>query len=337
VVNTGNFGETGRFWQFETCADDVGDAHDKTQPNLHDDGNMPFSDRDGLVGAILALTGPSGAVPAYPQGPHCNLLGLSDMGETMIREMVERKMLFDPDHMSARARTEALDILTDLDYSGIVSSHGWADDTIYPRVLELGGVVTPHAGSSESWLGKYSRHEVWADDRYYFGLGFGSDMNGFSGQGGPPAADDPATIDFYPFTGLGGVTVSQQVSGTKTYDYMVDGVAHYGMYLDYIEHVRRRGGQEMVDAMARSAEQYLQMWERAFGVPGDPCRVDVEDLTDERFADLSVGMFPQEVLKTFGQPSSRVGDSYTYCVSDERTATLTFTPDGTLSAWEIAG
>ncbi len=332
VVNVGNFGETNQWWQFETCNESDGHAHDKRQMNFHDDAGVPFTERDGLVGAILQATGTSGVVPVYPAGPHCNVQDLSDQGEKMIRGMIDRKIIFDPDHMSARARTQALDLMTEVGYSGIVSSHGWADDTIYPRVLELGGVVTPHAGSSAGWLGKYAKHQPWIDSDYYFGLGFGSDMNGFSGQGGPPADDDPAQV-IYPFEGLGGVTIHQQVSGEKTYDYGVDGVAHYGMYADYVEHVRKRGGEAMVDAMYRSAEQYLQMWERAWGIAPDACHSG--GVSDGDLAALSVGMEPKGVLTELGQPSLRSGATFTYCVDGARTATLTFA-DGTLASWEIS-
>ena len=72
------------------------------------------------------------------------------------------------------------------------------------------------AGSSTSFVEKWRKQKSFSDDRYLFGLGFGSDMNGFSNQGGPPRrTENPIS---YPFTGLGGVTVHKQVSGEKVYD-----------------------------------------------------------------------------------------------------------------------
>lgn len=111
-------------------------------------------------------------------------------------------------------------------------------------------------------MDKWRQQKGWADDRYLFGLGFGSDMNGFSTQGAARGADAPRPVK-YPFTALGGATVHKQRSGTKTYDYNVEGVAHYGMYVDFVEDVRRLGGSAPVAAMRRGAEAYLQMWERA--------------------------------------------------------------------------
>ena len=52
VVNQGNNGETGHYWQMETCAEDDGHAHDNTQMNFHDDPEQPdeFTGRDALAG-----------------------------------------------------------------------------------------------------------------------------------------------------------------------------------------------------------------------------------------------------------------------------------------------
>ncbi|MGH2756933.1 MAG: hypothetical protein ACRDI3_04005 [Actinomycetota bacterium] len=345
VVNTGNFGETNHFWRMETCTEEDGHAHDKTQTNLHDDSGAPdeLSGRDSIFGAVLAAAGKSGAAPVYPEGPHCNILGLSDLGRTMIAEVAERGMIFDPDHMSARARTQALDFIENelpkvngQPYSGIISSHSWADDTIYPRVWELGGVVTPHAGGSTSFIeDDWVPNLAWKDDRFYFGLGYGSDVNGFSHQGEPRGAEagNPVT---YPFTGLGGVTIHKQVSGEYTYDINTDGVAHYGLYPDWIEDLRRQVGDEIVADMERAAEAFLQMWERAVGIAPDACRPDVPDLTETRIRALQPGMTTEDVLRLLGQPTSRAGGSFTYCLIGQRTATLSFDASGSLSTWGTA-
>ena len=341
VVNTGNFGETQSWWRMETCGDHPDDhehAHDKTQPNFHDESGAPdeFSGRDGIFGAVLALTGHSGVAPVYPEGPHCNVLGLSELGRTMIAEMAERGMIFDPDHMSARARTQALDFIefelarvNGLPYSGVFSSHGWADETIYPRVYELGGVVTPHAGGSASFVEKWQEHKAWEDPRYYFGFGFGSDVNGFSAQGQPRRnAPNPVT---YPFEGFGGVTIDKQVSGTRTYNINADGVSHYGLYPDWIEDLRQQAGDEIVDDLTRGAEAYLQMWERAIGIAPDACRTDVPDLTEAQLRSVQKGMTAWDVLELLGQPYVRTTTEFSYCVADQRTGTVRFANDGTVS------
>ena len=43
----------------------------------------------------------------------------------------------------------------------------------------------------------------------------------------------------YPFTGLGGVTVEQAAQRQRVYDINKDGVAHYGLYPDWIQDLRK--------------------------------------------------------------------------------------------------
>ena len=334
IVNGGNFLETGRFWQMDTCADADSDAHDRHQHNWHDRAGTPpeLTGRDSLAGGIFATAGTSGAAPIYPQGPHCNQRGLSELGEEMIRGMAERGMIFDPDHMSALAQEQALDLVESLGHSGIVSSHGWSNNTIYPRIYKLGGVVTPYAGGSTDFMHAWHVHKPWADNRYYFGFGFGSDTNGFGSQGAPRGADASNPVE-YPFKGFGGTTIRKQRSGTRVYDVNTDGVAHYGLYPDWIEDVRRQAGDEFYEDMTRGAEAYLQMWERATGVAPDSCRVDVTDLSKDDLRTLRKGMSPEDVLWALGQPSSRQDSTFTYCTEGNQTTTLEFSQNGDLTKW----
>ena len=337
VTNFGNFTETGSWLKMETCAPEEGEAQDNTQMNLHDDAGTPeaITGRDGLAAGILEATGLSGVVPLYPAGPHCNVRALSPLGAHMIRRMIQKGIIFDPDHMSARARTQAMDIIRDEQAPGVVSSHSWADITIYPRVLEAGGVVTPYAGGSKGFFETWAAYKKFADPRFTFGFGYGSDVNGFGSQGGPrsDAAENPVT---YPFTGFGGTTIHQQRSGERVYDINVDGVAHYGLYPDWIEDLRLQGGDAIVADMLRGAEAYLQMWERTIGIASDACRSDVADLTDAAVGSLDTGMTPEQVIETIGQPHTRHDAAFTFCMTGARTATATFDDGGHLVAVAIA-
>ena len=351
IVNFGNFLETGSFWRMDTCSDEDGHSHDHdvasdhTQLNFHDDSGAPeeFSGRDSIFAAVLSLFGQTGAAPVYPPGPHCNSLGLSDMGRTAIREMVERGMIFDPDHMSSHARTDAMELVEQIGEElraagstvtpGVVSSHSWADDTVYEKIYELGGVVSPHAGGSASFVAKWHKYRNWADGRFLFGIGYGADANGFSNQGRPREGNESNPVT-YPFEGFGGTTIHKQVSGTRApYDINRDGVAHYGLYPDWIEDLRMQAGQEIVNDMLLGPEAYLQMWERAVGVPGSSCRNDVPDLTPADFARLREGMTVEEVLRTLGQPRTRLGSSFDYCMAGDRAGTVSFSPAGRVTGW----
>jgi hypothetical protein len=329
VVNQGNKEETGNYWKMDTCPADAGHAHDKEQMNVHDDGGFPdeFSGRDSLVADILSLAGTSGVAPIYPPAPHCNQLGLTELGEHAIRGMAERGMIFDPDHMSASARTSAMDLIDDLGYSGVVSSHSWADETIYPRIYAAGGVVTPSDSSLEGFIDDWTDSRGWADERFYFGFGYGSDVNGFSSSA-PPIEGTTVT---YPFEGFGGATVHKQTSGERSYDINEDGVAHYGLYTDWIQGLRQMN-ESLYGDMTRGPEAYLQMWERAVGVPGDPCRSDVPDLTAEQIGAVQAGTRYKDVLFRLGQPASRMGNQFTYCVEGGTTTSITFDDDGRVVA-----
>ena len=75
------------------------------------------------------------------------------------------------------------------------------------------------------------------------------------------AGQNPVTYPFKSFDGK--QTIEQQQSGERVYDINKDGVAHYGLYPDWIEDLRKIAGDQIVKDMARGSEAYLQMWERA--------------------------------------------------------------------------
>ena len=77
------------------------------------------------AGTGLPGTGATGAAPVYPGGPQCNVQGLSALGKAFLDGLMKRGMIFDPDHMSAVARQQALDYVAAHHYSGVVSSHSW--------------------------------------------------------------------------------------------------------------------------------------------------------------------------------------------------------------------
>ena len=323
LVNGANFLETQTFWDMETCPVDYGEGvSDKEQYASPEDGGV-FTQRDGLFGAVAEVSGINlPAVPLYAPAPHCNQRPLTDLGEHTIRGMVDRGMIFDPDHMSVVARKESLDLLEQLDYSGVISSHSWSTPDAYPRIYELGGVVMPYAGDSTGFVDKWEQHLTWADPRYYFGFGYGADINGLGAQGDPRGADaeNPVT---YPFTGLGGVTVDQQRSGERVYDINVDGVAHYGLYPDWLQDLENLAGPDITTDMSRGAEAYLQMWERALGIKNDGCREPSQAPTVALLRGLDQGTSVRDVLFRAGQPHERLDNTFSYCAKRSNGSTAT--------------
>ena len=258
VVNNGNQVETGRYWQMGPCAD----AHNHDREQL---AAPSGPDRDQLAGNIASLL--PGATPIYGPAPHCNRWACPTSARHLVERMMERKMIIDPDHLSVLARQQLLDVVEKRAYSGVVSSHSWSTPDAIPRILRLGGVVTPMAGSTTEFLQQYKETKPQRDPRFYWGIGWGADMNGFAHQGDPREGGDVT----YPFKSFDGrQTIDKQRSGQRVYDINVDGVAHYGLFPDWVEDLRHIGGQEVVDDLGRGAEAYLQMWERARRRAADP-------------------------------------------------------------------
>jgi hypothetical protein len=195
-----------------------------------------------------------------------------------------------------------------------VSSHSWSTPDSYPRIYNLGGVITPYAGSSTGFVKEWKEIKPKRNPKFFFGFGYGADMNGFGAQGPPRGADVKNPVK-YPFKSFdGGVTIDKQRSGERTWDINVDGVAHYGLYPDWIEDLRMLAGDEIVDDMARGSEAYLQMWERTVGVPITPYHHSRAKVTRSGIGRVHLGDMPVSVLKRAGQPAVRGDRAWTYRV-----------------------
>ncbi|MFD6450245.1 peptidase, partial [Nocardia sp. NPDC060220] len=142
--------------------------------------------------------------------------------------------------------------------AGVLSSHGWDSPTTTERVYAVGGFATPYAGGPASFVQAWREARVLPRPGAEFGFGFGSDMNGIAGQGGPLG---PGTIR-YPFVSHdGAVTFDRERWGERTFDINTDGTATYGTYADWLEAVRVLGGPEIMADVFRGAEVYLRLWE----------------------------------------------------------------------------
>jgi hypothetical protein len=257
LVNLGNKYATGRWWQAGPCP--AGSETDKAPDNLTSD------DRDALQ-AIFRQTLPEDIfndVPAYGDGPLCNPRGLTELGAYAVNAMIDRGMLIETDHMSAKARDATLDILEARSYpGGVVSSHSWGGMISQQRIQALGGFVAPAAKDTPDFVDNWDMARDMAPAGAPFGVGFGSDTNGLAVQAharGPSAS--PVTYPYRTFDG--GTSMDRQRSGTRVYDINTDGVAHYGLFPDYVEDLRKLAGTQIVTDMANGAEVYLQMWARA--------------------------------------------------------------------------
>jgi hypothetical protein len=228
--------------------------------------------------------------------------------------MMDKGMIVDPDHMSVLARNETLDLLEARRYSGVISSHSWSTPDAYPRIYRLGGVITPYAGDSTGFARDYRMLKKLADPRFYWGIGWGADMNGFGSQG-PPRPGNASNPVTYPFTSFDGKqTIDRVRTGQRTWDINADGVAHYGLYPDWVQDLRKIAGDGIVDDLGRGAEAYLEMWERAVGVPATrpfPARTR---LTSRGLGRVQLGLGNEALLRAAGQPKERGGRAWSWDV-----------------------
>jgi microsomal dipeptidase-like Zn-dependent dipeptidase len=256
LVNTGNKYATGQFWTANHCDDP---DHDNTPTPI---GNQEAELMSTLLDPVLTQPLFEGQLPVYPPGPHCNPKGLTALGKHVIRSMMRKGMIVETDHMSMKARRQALSMLEAAGYPGVISSHSWGDLGSQKRLQRLGGIVGPISSMATNFADEWRTARANRDTRFFFGTGFGSDINGLHAQPDPRpnAAQNPVRYPFRSFDG--GTIIRRQRSGTRVYDVNTDGVDHYGLYPDWIEDLRMVAGPQIVNDMANGAEAYLRMWAR---------------------------------------------------------------------------
>lgn len=334
VINAGQFGLSGHFWQLEPCTGNEADNTITTSPS-----GLPLSapraadqlsgdPESGLIESGFAAFGEGGiesradpGLPVYGPAPHCNKRGLTDLGEKLINLMIDNNMLIEVDHMSVKARDAVLEILKKRGYSGVLSGHEWSDKNSYKPILDLGGMVGGRANDVEGFVADYEKYSKQRNDKYFFGWGYGPDANGLGALPSPSEDDKPVT---YPFKSLdGSVTFDKQVSGERTFDVNTDGTAHYGLLPDWFEDLRLADGNgELTRDLQRGSEAYLETWERAYGVPAEKCRPAKQRITRKGFGALKLKRPAFNMLRKGGQPTLRDDSSYLYCVAGSDSARM---------------
>ena len=234
IVNAGNHYKTQHFWNVGSCP--AGAGEDETQPTA------PIAANVAQLIWDLGLIPPTLSVPIYGPPPHCNQRDLTPMGEYVINKMIDRNFLIEIDHMDELTADSAMDVIESREYPGVVNSHGgWSSNPTVARMKAVGGAVGFNKSSSS-------------------GTGLGSDINGLSSQPGPGA-----TQISYPFKSRDGrVRFTREVYGQRTFNFNTDGVATYGLWIDWLEMLRREGKEDRLRAMFNSAEDYLRTWEAAW-------------------------------------------------------------------------
>lgn len=206
-------------------------------------------------------------MPAYPSGLQCNSRALTSLGRYLIERMMANHMLIEVDHLSEFARDEVLSIAAKAHYPLISSHNGtggeWTPSELV-RLYRLGGfaAVTPDVAPALS--AKILAMVTYRAHSGFFGVGLGTDTNGFSSLPGPrpDAAQHPLRYPFRSFDGS--VTFTRERTGTRTFDLNTDGVAHYGLIPDLLADMERTSsGRAALPLLFNSAEAYVDTWQRA--------------------------------------------------------------------------
>jgi microsomal dipeptidase-like Zn-dependent dipeptidase len=307
LINAGNRQSAGSFWSAETC---TGPYHDNTIDQPSPQGSAFL---DSTLGA-LGVT--SGTMPSYPPAPHCNTRGLTELGRYLERRMIEKHMIINPDHMSQRAVDDTLTLAEAHRYSGVISPHGWMDPGNWPRIWKLGGLAFPDSDTSTGFLKAYEKYRP-ARTPYRLGWGYGADLGGLAAQPDPRPGNPQDGVS-YPFKSYDGkVTFERQRTGERVFDYAKEGVAHYGLYADWFEDLRLLDGAKLARDMWNGAEAYLEMWERADGVPVPGCRTSRGRVTARGLRQLRLRRNWETLLRRAGQPQQRTR-AWSWCVRGAR-------------------
>jgi microsomal dipeptidase-like Zn-dependent dipeptidase len=284
--NTSNLREARHYWEIE-CAD-AGDGI----THKYTDGYNVFQAAAAFVKLGLDPFRRSGPGPACSQG-HRNRRGLTLHGIHAIKEMMKRGMIVDVDHMSEHSVESTLDIAEKFGYpvvsghSGIRGSAGANAENSrsreqLERISNLHGMfglgsdaVHSYAWSSQyqtamSVMG-YQNPDVRKANYRNGAVAFGTDLNGLV-RGPKPGGGNRVAYD---------AAFPKSSSGSKSWNYNTDGVAHYGMLSDFVRDVRTApstgntgahavAGSELVDNhLNRSANYFWQMWVLAEARKGD--------------------------------------------------------------------
>ena len=193
-------------------------------------------------------------------------------------------MLIDLDHISRRAVVQALEHLdqkqnADGDVYPVISSHDWIrSQYLLNEIADRKGFIGSFArGGRNQWLGRLTGMAARYDNAEFFGGGIASDVNGIAQlprdpTEGAAVTDGKINYDEGFLSYDGRIRFGRQVTGDRVFDLYADrGVAHYGLYPDYIADAHAFGQcaegeqcpstSEALDVFFRSAEGYLRMWE----------------------------------------------------------------------------
>ncbi|HEY5923144.1 MAG TPA: membrane dipeptidase [Kofleriaceae bacterium] len=205
-----------------------------------------------------------------------NSRGLTELGKFAIDEMMARGMMLDVDHASQHT-VEDLIAHAAAKPGGypLVSGHnGLRDDNTsnpgihektrtpsqYNAIVASKGVAGIGFGDSSATDYIQNVRKVLAASPG-LAINLGSDINGFAVMPRPEKCEGATCVTY-------SAAFPKSKMGTKEWDYNIDGVAHIGLFPDFLRKVELLGGTDIVDKLFDGAEHVAAMWEQAEQVGG---------------------------------------------------------------------
>jgi microsomal dipeptidase-like Zn-dependent dipeptidase len=218
---------------------------------------------------------PSYFPPLLPGSGSRNSIGLSSQGTMAIKYMMQKGMLIDIDHMSEKAADAVLNMATIYNYPVNSGHNGFRGMTgvnktanengrtnaQVQKIYSLGGMMgIGHGGHSTNFVNCYRYGLTLTGGQP---LAIGTDVNGLYPLPAPPVTDAVRGIFNASEMITYGPSLQKCVTGIKTWDFNTEGMAHYGLFPDFIESCRKVGMTTAEqNAFFSSAERFAQMWEK---------------------------------------------------------------------------
>jgi microsomal dipeptidase-like Zn-dependent dipeptidase len=282
-IELGNFLNSGHWSNFTLdCPTEVYDGFDQGDVNFGGL-NMPRDEYQSPRPVSMAgfPENPLGVASLYLTqilepplvGDYCQNATLTDLGETLLAEMMARGMIIEVDHLPQWSYKRAFEILEAADYPA-VGSHS---RNFNGRIYQLGGVSMTNLGRCQdpenpgTAISTFTgRIQQIIENGGYPAEGFGFDLNGFAGARKPRFGDGACSLPqqnpvTYPFRSFADdVEFTQPVIGDRTLDFNTEGLVHIGLLPELLEDARHDAASDAdLEPLFRSAEGYIRMWERA--------------------------------------------------------------------------
>jgi microsomal dipeptidase-like Zn-dependent dipeptidase len=253
--------------------------------------------------------------PVEGLGFQCNKRGLSCAGEDLFKHLMSNHIMVDVDHMGYHMKNTILELAEKYNYP-VNSSHATCveksslkDEFTYSKeqfikIRDLGGVISVGMrDSTVDIVDKYKKVLEFASagkntDDQYPRIGISLDLGCFLPQSPPRKSTDEYPVntrDDYSFDSYekdcNGKPIGKfymQKTGSRTFNYYKDGLAHIGLLPDLLEDLRKllidkngnpkqyntqTGPKDMtlgeefnkdmtLDPLFNSAEGFIRMWEK---------------------------------------------------------------------------